>query len=489
VVCIDQDWATIGQLAASDLAFEPAGSDLAYVIHTSGSTGRPKGVMISQSALGNWADASERSYGLRPDDRVLQFHSIGFDASVGDVFCTLAAGAELVIVPDPLRLSPEAMLEELPRLRPTVADLPTAYWHELVDELEGRPALPVGLRLVVIGGESALPEKMRRWQRYVDPRIRLANTYGPTESTVVATAWWLHAGFADRPMATVPIGRPVANVQAFVVDAELRACPIGVPGELLLGGTQLAVGYLGLPDETERRFLIRDPLGSGRPQRLYRTGDRARWLPSGDLEFLGRVDRQVKIRGVRVEPEEIEAALTTHPAVADAIVEAREPTPGDIQLVGYVVFRPYLQVSPADLHRHLALRLPAQVIPSAFVALERLPLTPAGKVDRRALPEPAPQAGGRPAQDVVASPLEQKIAGVWADVLGLASVAPRDNFFELGGHSLLAARLVSRLRRDLEVDLPVKAIFEAPTVEGLASRIEGALRGESAGEHQRLERG
>jgi amino acid adenylation domain-containing protein len=479
IVCIDRDQAAISRLGTSDLAFEPAVTDLAYVIHTSGSTGRPKGVMVTQEALSNWADAAGRAYGLDGDDRVLQFHSIGFDASVGDVFCTLAAGSELVIADDAVRMSPAAFLQALPRLRPTVADLPTAYWHELVDELEVRPVPPVGLRLVIIGGEGALPEKMRRWQRYVDPRIRLANSYGPTESTVVSTLWWLNAGFADQPAAAVPIGRPVDNVRAYVLDPNGRTCPIGVRGEIYLGGAQLAAGYLNLPEETRSRFLVRDPLGVGRHERLYRTGDLAAWLASGDLQFMGRADRQVKIRGVRIELEEVESVMASHPEIAESVVEPRERVPGELQLAAYVVLRPGSELTPAGLRRHLETHLPAHAVPALFVRLSRLPLTPSGKVDRRALPEPVgtPVPAGAINGAAPAGPIERQVAAVWAEVLGLAGVSRTDDFFELGGHSLLAARMVSRLRKDFEIDLPVKAVFESPTVSGLAGRIELARNG------------
>jgi amino acid adenylation domain-containing protein len=490
IVCIDRDQAAISRLGTSDLAFEPAGTDLAYVIHTSGSTGRPKGVMITQEALSNWADAAGRAYGLDGADRVLQFHSIGFDASVGDVFCSLAAGSELVIADDAVRMSPAALLEALPSLRPTVADLPTAYWHELVDELEARPVPPVGLRLVIIGGESALPDKMRRWQRYVDPRIRLANSYGPTESTVVSTLWWLNAGFSDRPAVAVPVGRPVDNVRAYVLDAGGRICPIGVPGEIYLGGAQLAAGYLNLPDETRTRFLVRDPLGVGRHERLYRTGDLAAWQASGDLQFLGRVDRQVKIRGVRIELEEVEAVMASHPEVAESVVEARERAPGEIQLAAYVVLRPGSELTPTGLRRYLEDHLPAHAVPSLFLRLNRLPLTPSGKVDRRALPEPVrtPVPAGAIERSVPAGPIELKLAAVWAEVLGLPGVSRTDDFFELGGHSLLAARMVSRLRRDFEIDLPVRAVFEFPTVSALAGRIDVARNGGAVHQPPRAER-
>ncbi|HEX5759074.1 MAG TPA: amino acid adenylation domain-containing protein [Thermoanaerobaculia bacterium] len=451
----------------------------AYVIYTSGSTGRPKGVVVEHRAIAAYAASAAAAFGLRPEDRVLQFASISFDASAEEIYPTLASGATLVLRPDDMASSIPGFLRELERLRITVLDVPTAYWHELVEGLGREGSLPHCVRLVVLGGEQVLPEPLALWRAKVGPGVRLLNTYGPTETTVVATACDLTTGAAEAP-----IGRPVAGAFAYVLDRRGGPAPPGVPGELHVGGTGLARGYLGRAEATAERF-VPDPFASVPGARLYRTGDLARWRPDGELEFLGRVDRQVKVRGYRVELGEIEAALRAHPAVREAAVAVRRAPQGDARLAAYLVrdggpagnggaASAAAEVSPLadDLRGFLAARLPEFMVPVVYLDLPALPRTASGKVDRRALPEPrGVHPAGGDGYVAPASELERRIAAVWRDLLGVERIGAADNFFELGAHSLLLVRAHGRLRQALGRELTVVDLFRHPTVGALARHL------------------
>jgi amino acid adenylation domain-containing protein/non-ribosomal peptide synthase protein (TIGR01720 family) len=449
----------------------PAPEQGAYVIYTSGSTGRPKGVVVSHAALANYTADALRAYELTPADRVLQLAPPVFDASAEEIFPTLAAGATLVLRPD----GPFSSAELLALCQAhgiTVLDLPTAFWHALVADLEesGAP-WPATVRLVILGGEEALPESLRVWRALVGSGVRLVNTYGPTEATIVATREELDR--EPAPGRRLPIGRPVGNVAARVLGPDLDLLPAGMPGELCLGGAGLARGYLGRPDLTAERF-VPDPFAAAPGERLYRTGDRARWDGDGRLEFLGRLDRQVKVRGFRVEPGEIEAALAELPEVREAAVVVRDE-PGGRHLAAFVVPAPGASPAAADLRAALAARLPEYMIPSAFSLLDALPLTTTGKVDRRALAEigVAPESGG--GRVAPRNETEELLAGIFAAVLGVEQVGIDDDFFALGGHSLLATRLATRVRAAFGVDLPLRDLFEASTVARLALVVEALL--------------
>ncbi|HKV11335.1 MAG TPA: amino acid adenylation domain-containing protein, partial [Thermoanaerobaculia bacterium] len=435
----------------------------AYVIYTSGSTGKPKGVVVSHRTLAAYTGSAARELGIGPEDRVLQFASISFDASAEEIYPCLARGGTLVLRTEAMLGSIPEFLETCGRWGVSVLDLPTAFWHEVVTGLAtGAAGLPPTVRLVILGGEQALAEKVASWRRAV-AGVRLVNTYGPTEATIVATAADLSALPDGAP---VPIGRPVPGSRAYVLDRRLEPVPAGVPGELCLGGG-LARGYLHRPDLTAERF-VPDPW-SGRPgERLYRTGDLARWGVAGELEFLGRVDHQVKVRGFRIELGEIEAALGRHPRVRESVVVLREE-----RLVAYAV--PVAEpVAAGELRSHLRERLPEYMVPSTFVSLPALPLSPNGKVDRRQLP--APEGAWEPGREYVPprTPTEEVLAGILEEVLRVSRVGARDNFFDLGGHSLLATQVISRARRSLGVEVPLKALFEKPTVAGLAEAVERA---------------
>ncbi len=453
----------------------------AYVIYTSGSTGKPKGVVVPHGALAGFTAAARGAYGIGPADRVLQFASVAFDASAEEIWPTLASGARLVLRTEEMLGSARLFLEACREWGITVLDLPTAYWHELVAELseEAGADLPAALRLVIIGGERALPERLRAWRERFGARVRLVNTYGPTEATVVATLCDLQEAEDDPSSAPrhVAIGRALGHARAYVLDPRGEPAPVGVPGELYLGGGGVARGYLGDPSRTAGAF-VPDPFTGVAGARLYRSGDRVRWRAEGTLEFIGRVDQQVKIRGFRVEPGEVEAVLSRQPGVEDAAVVAREDAPGQPRLVAYVVLaEPAPPVSV--LRAALKAELPPYMVPAAWVVLDALPLTPGGKTDRRALPAPDWGAEGEHVAPRTAT--EEVLAGIWEEVLELERVGAHDNFFERGGHSLLATRVVSRVASSLGAELPLRTVFEAQTVAELAARIDAARRaGEDA---------
>ncbi len=457
----------------------PAPANTAYVIYTSGSTGRPKGVLVPHAALVSYVESAGEDAGIGAGDRVLQFASMSFDTSAEEIYPCLVRGATLVLRDDAMVGPPEGFLSEVERLGITVLDLPTAYWHELVDGLEAQDlAWPASARLVILGGEQAQSERLDVWRERVGERSRLLNTYGPTEATIVTTRRELN-GPRDFPGA-VPIGRAVAGARIHVVSRGLELLPAGLEGELVIGGAGLARGYLGRPDLTAERF-VPDPFAEAPGERLYRTGDLARWLPAGELEFRGRTDHQVKVRGFRIELGEIETALRRLAGVREAAVILRGETREE-RIVAYVVPAGEAVLSPAALRSELGERLPDYMIPAAFVTLAELPLTPSGKIDRRALPAPGDVAHPEPGAGSAAPrnprhPIEELLAGIWSDLLGASGVAPHDSFFDLGGHSLLATRMISRVRAVLGIDLPMRAIFEHPTLAGFAALAERVRQG------------
>ncbi|MBV9774892.1 MAG: amino acid adenylation domain-containing protein, partial [Gemmatimonadetes bacterium] len=453
----------LAEAAAGEVDVAPEG--VAYVIYTSGSTGEPKGVAVPHRALVNLAVDMVRRFGLGGNDRVLQFASPGFDVAVEEIFTAWLAGAALVLSRHDL-FAPGALLRTIERHGVTALELPTAYWHEWVRELtEGGARLPESVRFVRVGGERVSSERLREWAA---PGVPLVHVFGLTETACTSATLRLEAGDDGGRWSTLPVGAPTGNARLYVLDREGEPVPVGIPGELYVGGEGVARGYLGRPGLTAERFLP-DPFVPGPGARLYRSGDRVRWLADGKLEFLGRIDHQVKVRGFRVEPGEVEAALERHPRVLEALVVVREDAPGDRRLAAYFTTEGEAP-GTAELRAHLGATLPEHMVPSAFVALDAFPLTLNGKLDRRALPAPAGASG----REYVPprSETERVLAAAWAEVLRVERVGIHDSFFELGGHSLLATRLVSRVREAFGVELPLRALFEAPTVAGLAERVD-----------------
>lgn len=484
IVCLDRDWAAIAKESEKKPTNEATTENLAYVIYTSGSTGQPKGVQITHKSLLNYSSSECDVLAIEPGDRVLQFAAVDFDSAVDEIFSSLSGGATLVLRTEDMLDSVPAFLHKCRDWGVTVLDLVTAYWHEITAQLSaGNLTLPSHLRVFYTGGERMLPERLAEWHNCVGTRVRLLNGYGPTETTVVATLCDLSDSAETGTGAReVSIGRPIRNVQAYVLDRYLNPVPIGVPGELYIGGDGLARGYRNRPELTAEVF-IPNPFNGTHSQsnyRLYKTGDRARYLPDGNLEYLGRVDYQVKIRSFRVELGEIEAMLSQHPAVQETVILLSNTqhltgtsSPQDAYLVAYIV--PVRGQSPAisDLRRFLREKLPDYMIPSAFVLLEAIPLTPRGKVDRQALPLPdRSQPELDKTMTAPRTPAEEKLSKIWAELLGFEQIGVYDNFFELGGHSLLATRLISRLREAFHIELALRLLFELPTVASLAKHIE-----------------
>jgi amino acid adenylation domain-containing protein len=464
VVELSADGSPAAPGPAAPVAVRTAGADLAYVLYTSGSTGRPKGVAVPHRAIARLAVGTDYVR-LGRADRVAQAASAAFDAATFEVWGALLTGGRVVTVPREVTLSPRDLVALLRRRRVTTLFLTTALFDQVAREA---PDGLAGLETVLFGGEAVDPERVRAVLAAGGPR-RLLHVYGPTETTTFAS--WQAVRSVERAARTVPIGRGLAGTRLFVVDGAGRPQPPGVPGELWIGGDGVAWGYLGRPAATAERF-VPDALSDEPGGRLYRSGDTVRWRGDGELEFLGRRDGQVKLRGFRVELGEVEAAIRSAPGVAAAAAAVHRAADGPARLVGYAV--------PADgalsveaVREHVAARLPEFMVPSALVALASLPLNVNGKLDRRALPPPAaaPATAGRPPSGA----LERQVAAVWREVLGQEPAGADDDFFELGGHSLLATQVASRLRRQLSVEVPLRTVFEEPTVARLAAAVDRLL--------------
>jgi amino acid adenylation domain-containing protein len=474
-VCLDEDWEEIAKERGENLDSGASSENLAYVIYTSGSTGRPKGVAVAHRGLTNYLSWCTRAYGVSESWGSAVHSPLGFDLTITSLFSPLLVGRRVSLVPED---------EGIKGLRDTFlagggASLVklTPSHLEMLGPLTDGEEVQGRARVLVVGGEELRAGTLSSW-RAKSPGTAIFNEYGPTEAVVGCCLYEVPPEVTAS--GRVPIGRPVPNTRAYVLDERRKPVPIGVPGELYVGGAQVARGYLGRPALTAEKFLP-DPFCREAGARMYRTGDLARWLPDGNLEYLGRTDNQVKIRGHRVEPGEVEAVLSEHPAVRESAVVAREDEPGSWRLVAYAVHGGGSAPSAGELRTFLREKLPEYMVPSAFSALDALPLTPNGKVDRRALPEPdkaRPELG----EGFVGprSPEEEALAGIWEQVLGLERVGVNDDFFELGGHSLQATRVVSRVHDVFGVELPVLSIFEEPTLSGLADRLEEARQSRSA---------
>ncbi|MFE1930390.1 amino acid adenylation domain-containing protein [Streptomyces sp. NPDC059474] len=450
----------------------------AYAIYTSGSTGRPKGVMMPVGALANMLDWHQAQLPGGPGTRVAQFTAVSFDVSVQEILSALLHGKTLVVCPEDVRRDPARLARWLHD-----AGVQELYAPNLVIDAVCEAATAQGLELpdltdLVQAGEALTPHGAIRTFCAARPGVRLHNHYGPAETHVV-TACPLPADTDAWTPGPAPIGRPVDNTAVRLLDPWLNPVPPGVPGELYITGAALARGYIARPDRTGERFVA-DPYGPP-GARMYRTGDLARLTRDGELTYLGRTDTQVKIRGFRIEPGEIEAVLTTAPEVVRAAVVVREDRPGDRRLVGYVVAAPGSDPAPRRVREHAARHLPDHMVPAAFVTLDALPLTPNGKLDRAALP--APEYRGDTASGRPRTPEERALCALFSEILGVAEVGADDEFFDLGGHSFLAARLVGRIRDEMGGDLPVRAVFDAPSPAALARLLTGEapVEGDSTG--------
>lgn len=464
---------------AWDAAAEPIGrgsdnppprarpENLAAVFYTSGTTGKPKGTLLEHRNVANHAHACREAYGLTASDRALQFTSHSFDVTLEEIFPTWLAGGTVVLrpraVPSIAELTAFVEAHGI-----TVLNLPTGYWHEWALQLDAYPP-PACVRLVVAGNDKVLRERLKLWRERVGARVAWRDAYGASEATVTSTLYdpeGASPGTADG----VPIGRPIANVRIYLLDERRRPVPYGVAGEAYIAGAGVARGYLNRPELTEARFLP-DPFAPGR---MYRTGDQFRYLPDGNLEFLGRIDRQVKIRGFRVELGEVEAALAEHPAVLEAVAMARTERSGHLQLVAYAVLSEKTEV--ASILDFVKAKVPAYMVPAALVALDRLPVTSAGKIDWKALPPPDAASYAQAAFAAPQTGTEDVLAGIWRETLKVERVGRHDDFFDLGGHSLLVTQLLYQIKQIFRVDLPVQSLFQYPTLATFAEAIDHVLQ-------------
>ncbi|HEX5751790.1 MAG TPA: amino acid adenylation domain-containing protein, partial [Archangium sp.] len=446
--------------------------NLAYVIFTSGSTGRPKGVAIEHRQLLHYVEGVTGRLELPAGASFASVSTLAADLGHTAIFPTLLNGGALHLVSQERAMDPARLAEYFERHAVDCLKIVPSHLGALLSAPTPERLLP--RQRLVLGGDASSWELVDRVHALA-PRCEVFNHYGPTETTVGVVTHRVPWSQDERLSAGVPLGRPLPDTELYVLDAHLQPVPVGVPGELYIGGRGVGRGYLGRPELTAERF-IPDPFSAVPGARLYRTGDRARHLKDGTLEFLGRVDFQLKIRGFRIELGEIEAVLRRHPAVREALVVAREDAPGDRRLVAYVVPGAGGTLDASALRHHLAERLPEYMVPSALVPLEALPLTPNGKVDRQALPVPDATPGHERAFVAPRTPTEELLAGIWRELLGSERISLHDNFFELGGHSLLATQATSRIRGAFQVELPVRAIFDAPTLAGLASRVDAAVQ-------------
>ena len=481
ILCLDTDWDSIASESVDDLPCDASAQNPAYVIYTSGSTGRPKGVVVTHSAVARTVcDTNYVSVGL--GDRVAQASNSSFDAATFEFWSALVHGATLVVIPKETMISPEDLASHVRTFGITVLFLPTALCNQVAGH---DPSAFSSLSYLLFGGEMADPAAVRSVLSSSPPR-HLLHMYGPTESTTYAS--WHSVENLSEDASTVPIGLPVSNTQIYLLDRYCRPVPIGVAGELYVGGDGLARGYLYRPELTAERFLP-NPFSGTPGSRFYRTGDVARHLPNGAIEFMGRGDEQVKIRGYRIELGEIECILREHEGVREVVVLAREDTPGQKRLVAYVVGGEYEGPTTSELRGYMRERVPDYMVPTAFIMLAQMPLTPNGKIDRRALPAPELTRYDYDSAFVPPrTPVEAALTDIFGAVLAVESVGVNDNFFDLGGHSLLATQIMSRIRENLQIELPLRALFSNPTVGELTVIAEEALKSRTTTDPLSIER-
>ncbi len=446
-----------------------SGADTAYVIYSSGSTGRPKGVLVGHRSLVNHSSAVNRHFRFGPGDRVLQCRPISFDAAAEEIFPPLLHGAALVLGGDPLRQTFRALTRQVIDTGTTFISVPTAFWHSWVREEDCliRLASESSLRLVIVAGEKVAHQALLTWKKRIGEQIRWCNVYGPTEATITSTVFEPGADWSpDRP-SSVPIGHPIENVRCHVLDDNMLPVPTGTVGELYLGGEGVATGYLDAPGMTAESFVA-DPFSAARGKRMYRTGDLARSDADGRIEFIGRRDHQVKIRGYRIELGEIEAVAGEHPAVRECVVVLDGSTPDNPSLSLHAVVSEDAGLSSQELLDFLRRKLPWYMIPAGVRFLAEMPMTPSGKIDRGALASRKAGVETGAAHTAPRTPTEAVLMTIWEDLLGQRNISVDADFFQLGGHSLIAAGLISRIRAQMNVSVPVRVLFEHPTIASLA---------------------
>ncbi|HLW00799.1 MAG TPA: non-ribosomal peptide synthetase [Ktedonobacterales bacterium] len=463
-VCLDTDAQALAQQPDTDPRFPAGIANLAYVLYTSGSTGQPKGVQISHDGLLNLVYWHQRAFDITAADRATQVASPAFDAAGWELWPYLTAGASVYLPDEETRVTPVALRDWLLKHDITISFLPTPLAEEVIMlEWPGTTRL----RYLLTGGDAL--------QHYPPATLPFAfiNNYGPTESTVVATSGRVLP--MEHPERPPLIGRPIANTQVYLLDEQLQPVSIGEVGELYIGGASLALGYHNRPELTAERF-IQHPFRAESGARLYKTGDLVRFMPDGQLAFVGRADDQIKIRGYRIEPGEIVAALNRHPAIQASVVVARDEAPGEKRLVAYIVAAPETAIAPGALQEHLREYLPDYMVPAIFVGVDALPMTPNGKIDRAALPTPdETNTLHTDARDEPLTPLEAQVTQIVSNLLNISEVGAEDNFFMLGGHSMLGIQLVTQIHETFGVELPLRTLFEAPTVRQLSAEIEQRL--------------
>jgi len=471
IIELETERETIEQQPKGNPARVAVPENIAYVIYTSGSTGAPKGVMVQHLNVVSYLDWCVQSYPMPSQNGSIVHSPLVFDLTVTSIFMPLLTGQALELLPSGEEVAALARLMRRDKAISLLKVTP-AHLDILCQEQAGQDS--GGVESLIVGGEALMSESVRQWKKHY-PQTRIFNEYGPTEATVGCCIY--EAAAADTTAASVPIGRAIANAQAYVLDDHMNLLPPGISGELFVGGSGITRGYLNRPALTAERF-VPDPFSRQSGTRLYRTGDLARWRTDGELEFLGRADHQVKVRGYRIEPGEIEAQLTRHAGVLQATVVVREDVPGNRNLVGYIVPTPGVVIDTASLRRHLETQLPDYMVPSAIMVMEKLPLTLNGKVNRQALPRPE-----KPAESYRAprNPQEHTLCAMFSEILSQERVGIEDNFFALGGHSLQAMQLISKVQTELGIELALRALFDAPTVAELAAYLaSGSISNESA---------
>jgi amino acid adenylation domain-containing protein len=471
-VCLDREWGAIRQETTENPPVRTFPESLAYVMYTSGSTGKPKGAMIEHRGMMNHLWAKVEDLGLSNSDIVAQNAPSSFDVSIWQMMAALLAGAQVQIIDEEIARDAETLLASVQRLGITVLQTVPTLLGIMIDQQEqaGEQRLSLQKLRWMISNAEALPRSMcDQWARLY-PQVPLLNAYGPTECSD-DIAHYVVEQVSDAQWTYAALGSPLRNMKSYVLDGWMRQVPIGMTGEMYIGGVGVGRGYLNRPDLTAERF-VPNPFSQEPGARLYRTGDSVRRLAGGKADFVGRLDNQVKLRGLRIELTEIEAVLNQHESVLRSVAIVREDEPGDQRLVAYVVGKHQVAIDTDELRSSLKGRLPEYMVPGAIVVLERMPLTVNEKIDRTALPKPERAIAEASCYVQPRHKLDEKVAAIWADALKVPRIGIHDNFFVLGGHSLLATRIVSRMRNELEIDLTLRMLFEKPTVAAMSDAIE-----------------